>query len=302
MQNLIEITPAQALFIGLWAAIAVTGTLLGNYTATPIIYATGIGVILSGTPGALANAIVVGAAGQTVWLGFGISQGGVRPPDPIAPGIFAPVVALSAQPIIDGRMQLMTITDAGVFIGYSVPVGILMQLLITLLFTAMSPMSQLATKAVEKGKFRLFSLYSNLTLIVLMVVTFAFGTVVGFSANFLSGVANNLPDWLRTGFRVAGGMLPALGFALILKVMLKKEYLGFALLGYFLTLVFEAIAVATKTQFSILGLAIAVSAFVLIIMSLTKILDLDKLKAQAAAPVQVHSNKQNAEGEYEDGI
>lgn len=296
-----QITWVHALFIGLWAAIAVTGTLLGNYTATPLIYATGVGVILSGIDkDALANCIIVGAAGQTVWLGFGISQGGVRPPDPIAPGIFAPVVAISARAAAQTE-GLMSITDAGVYIGYSVPVGILMQLIITVLFTGMAPLSQLATNAVKKGKMWLFSIYSNTTLVSLMILTFAFGCAVGFGAEHLAKVANNLPEWLRTGFRVAGGMLPALGFALILKVMLKKEYMGFALLGYFLALVFNAISVATGTNFSVLGLAIAITAFVLIIISIPKLVGLDKLQPQAAA-TPAHSNTQNEKGEYEDGI
>ncbi|ADE19370.1 PTS sugar transporter subunit IIC [Mycoplasma crocodyli] len=293
-----EITSAQALFIGLWAAIAVTGTLLGNYTATPLVYATGVGIIL----GDIQTGIIVGAAGQTVWLGFGVSQGGVRPPDPIAPGIFATVIAIASRQSSGGvALAPMTITDAGVFIGYSVPIGIMMQLLITFLFTLMSPISQLAKKAIENEKYWLFKLYSNMSMIVLVLFTFGFGIAVGFSANGLSTLANEIPDWLRIGFRVAGGLLPALGFALILKVMIKKEYIGFVFIGYFLTLVFEIIATVTKTSFSVLGLAITAFGFVMIIVSIAKLAGFDEKLKTPIMPINMQNN-QNNNGGQDEGI
>lgn len=296
-----EISTAQALFIGLWSALAITGTLLGNYTAVPLIYATGVGVILQD----IQTGIIVGAAGQTVWLGFGISQGGVRPPDPIAPGIFATVLAITSRHA-DGAMPTtpITITDAGVFIGFSVPVGIMMQLLITFIFTMLSPLSQMSQKAVEQGKYRKFQFLSHSTMLVLVLVTFAFGTAVGFSANALSDVANSIPNWLRQGFRVAGGMLPALGFALILKVMIKKEYLGFAFLGYFLAIVFDVIAITTKTNFSVLGLAITAVAFVLIVIYIAKLAGFDsKLKQHNITSVNIQNTDKNSQkGGFEDGI
>lgn len=300
-----EISTIQAVFIGIWAAIAISGTLLGNYTSTPLIYATGVGVIL----GDIQTGVIVGAAGQTLWLGFGVAQGGVRPPDPIAPGIFATVLAIVARHSqSEAALALagpMTITEASVFITYSVPIGILMQLVITLLFTIMSPLSSLAQKVVEKEKYGLFRFYSNATMIVLVIVVFIFGFIVGFSANAVGNFAESLPVWLRNGFKVAGGMLPALGFALILKVMLKKEYLGFVFVGYFLAIVFDLVNRYTGTSFSVLALAITAFGIVLIIVSIGKLSGIsDKIKqlemqrAHAPAPA-VGATQQGGE---EDGI
>ena len=39
-------------------------------------------------------------------------------------------------------------------------------------------------------------------------------------------------SWLTHGFEVAGGMLPAVGFAMLLKVMLKIDFLPFLLIGF----------------------------------------------------------------------
>lgn len=292
-----EITTIQAIIIGLWAAIAITGSLLGNYTATPIVYAAGVGIIL----GDIETGVIVGAAGQTVWIGFGISQGGVRPPEPIAPGIFATVLAITSRPIVpEGATQAaISITEAGVFIGFSVPIGILMQLVITSLFTGLAPISQWAKTALENGKYRRFTILSHTSFVVLMLLAFIFGLIVGLSANGLATVANGLPDWLRTGFRVAGGMLPALGFALILKVMLKREYLGFVFIGYFLAIVFDAIAKVTQTSFSVLGLAITAVGLVLIILSIAKLAGFDQKLKTSVAPAGVAANVQVGE---QDGI
>lgn len=50
----------------------------------------------------------------------------------------------------------------------------------------------------------------------------------------LNNLVTLIPKWLLNGLTVAGGMLPAIGFAMIMSVMLKKEFIPFALLGYIL--------------------------------------------------------------------
>jgi len=41
-----------------------------------------------------------------------------------------------------------------------------------------------------------------------------------------------MPAWLSHGFEIAGGILPAVGFALLLKVMLKGRFIAYLLLGF----------------------------------------------------------------------
>ena len=41
-----------------------------------------------------------------------------------------------------------------------------------------------------------------------------------------------LPVLLTHGFEVAGGILPAVGFAMLLKVMLKMEFVPYLLIGF----------------------------------------------------------------------
>ena len=48
----------------------------------------------------------------------------------------------------------------------------------------------------------------------------------------MEAFVNALPKWLISGFSVAGGLIPAIGFAMILSVMLKKELTPYVILGY----------------------------------------------------------------------
>ena len=47
-------------------------------------------------------------------------------------------------------------------------------------------------------------------------------------------LVNNFPAWLSTGLNVAAGMLPAMGFAILLHYLPIKKYGYFLILGYVL--------------------------------------------------------------------
>jgi len=44
----------------------------------------------------------------------------------------------------------------------------------------------------------------------------------------------SVPAWLTTGLGKAGGILPAVGFAMVLRMMYKAEYLPFLAAGFVL--------------------------------------------------------------------
>lgn len=67
-----EITIVQAVLIGLWTGVCLSGMLLGIYTNRCLIMATGVGLILGDLPTGLA----MGAVGELAFMGFGVSQGG----------------------------------------------------------------------------------------------------------------------------------------------------------------------------------------------------------------------------------
>jgi PTS system mannose-specific IIC component len=57
-------------------------------------------------------------------------------------------------------------------------------------------------------------------------------TTVG--SSYVQAIINAIPDWLNRGLTVASGMLPALGFAILLRQLPMKKYGYFILFGFVL--------------------------------------------------------------------
>ena len=83
------------------------------------------------------------------------------------------------------------------------------------------------------------------TLPVLLVMT------VG--ADLISNLILAIPDWLMNGFTVAAGMLPALGFAILMKYLPIKKYGIFLIFGFVLS------AYASLPMLAIAALAFVVA-------------------------------------------
>ena len=71
---------------------------------------------------------------------------------------------------------------------------------------------------------------SQVPFLGLWVLPIVLLTTVG--AQYVETVINAIPAWLNNGLNVASGMLPALGFAILLRQMPMKKYGYFILLGY----------------------------------------------------------------------
>ena len=43
-----------------------------------------------------------------------------------------------------------------------------------------------------------------------------------------------VPKWITDGLGMAGGLMPAIGFGILLNIMLRKEYVAYYILGFVL--------------------------------------------------------------------
>ena len=73
--------------------------------------------------------------------------------------------------------------------------------------------------------------YSSLVLIVLFKVVPIFAALV-LGGNYIKDLFDKIPPVIMTGLNVAGGMLPAIGFAMLLNMMLKKNMWPYLLVGF----------------------------------------------------------------------
>lgn len=213
-----EISMLQAVLIALWTGLCLAGMLLGLYTNRCLVMATGVGIIL-GDP---VTGLAMGAVGELAFMGYGVSQGGSIPPNHMGPGIVGAIMAITAHVEVETALAL------------SIPFAVGFQFVLTATYTFATTLTGFATKALEKKNFRSFRFAANLTVWVFFVVGCLIGLAASLSASGLEAVINMIPAWLSTGLTVAGKMLPAVGFAMILNVMAKKELIPFVLLGYVL--------------------------------------------------------------------
>lgn len=214
-----DISLTQAILIGLITAFCYAGQLLGIYTNRSIVMSFLVGLVLGDIP----TALTFGALAELAFMGFGVGAGGTVPPNQLGPGIVGTIMAITL------KNQGVTPESA---LSLSFPFAVLFQLLTTALYTAFSGTTETSKKLIAEGKYEKYKLVANATFIGFLVVGFIVGFASAVSLPALQAFVDVLPQWLITGFSVAGGLIPAIGFAMIMSVMLKKEYIPYVLLGY----------------------------------------------------------------------
>lgn len=227
----------QAILIGLWTAFCYSGMLWGIYTNRAIVLSFGVGLILGDIPTALS----CGAIAELAFMGFGVGAGGTVPPNPIGPGIIGTLMAIT--------MKGVTPQSA---LALSIPFAVAIQFLQTFIYTLMAGLPEATNKALKAKKFGKYRLLANSTVCLFAIVGFLLGFLGAFSMDTLQHLVKLIPAWLLSGLSIAGGMLPAIGFAMILSVMLKKELVPFAILGYVL---------AAYLKLPVIGIALVASIF-----------------------------------------
>lgn len=211
-----QLTILQIVLIGLWTGICWTGMLLGTYMFRSIVLATGVGIIL----GDVQTGLAVGAIAELAFMGFGVGAGGTVPPSPLGPGIVGAIIAITTK------------TSPAVAFTLSIPFAIAFQFLQTSLYVLMSGIAEAAKRAVEKGEYLKFRLYSNSTFILFLIGGFILGAFCAGASSTVKVIVEALPPLIVQSLKLAGQMLPAIGFATILSVMSKKELLPYMLIGY----------------------------------------------------------------------
>ena len=234
-----EIHLWQCVLVGLWTAFCITGMLTGTYLTRCLVMAAGVGVIL----GDVETGLAMGAVGELAFLGFGVSSGGSVPPNPVGPGIVGAVLAITAK----GQG-----IDAEAALAYSFPFAILVQFLITCIYTIAAGFPEKAARAVDNGRWGKYCLLANGTILMFAGTGFVIGFAAAFHAQGLGQLIGAIPEWLTGGLTTAGKMLPAVGFAVILSVMCGWDTGAFVILGY---------SAAAYLDVPVLGIALISGAF-----------------------------------------
>lgn len=211
------ISLSQGIIISIFAVIAGADFWLeGFYIFRPMIVCIVTGFLL----GDLKLGIVAGGLTELAFAGL-TPVGGTQPPNPIMAGIMTVVLAYS------------TGHSPATAIGLSLPFSILMQYIVLFYYSAFSLLTKKTMEYADKAETKKFSwlVFSPTIIVALTYGIFTFLCVYA-AQTPMSQLVNAMPTWLSHGFEIAGGILPAVGFAMLLKNMLKMKYVPYLLLGF----------------------------------------------------------------------
>lgn len=183
-----------------------------------------IGVFVGVLTGKMSEAMVIGAQLQLVYLGVTSTPGGNVPNDPALAGCIAiPIGVLSGM-------------KPEVAIALAVPFGVMGVFVDQLRRTTNTFWVHRADKYAEEGNTKgIFTCAYVLPAIAGFIIRFPIVFVINyFGVTLAETILAVIPEWLLHSFEIMGGILPALGFAITLTVIGKKELIPFFIIGFFM--------------------------------------------------------------------
>ncbi|MGX7198002.1 PTS mannose/fructose/sorbose/N-acetylgalactosamine transporter subunit IIC [Enterococcus olivae] len=187
----------------------------------PIVVGPLVGLVL----GDLQSGVMIGASLEAVFMGA-INVGGTAAVNPAVGTVFGTAFAI----ILNGGSE--------VALTLAIPIGILagaMETLISILLSASAePFDRLAKEGKEKS---IIALHFGLWVLKFLSFSIVVFVAVLVGSGPIKAFVDSIPEVVMNGLAVCGGLLPAAGFAILLKMLWEKKiaifyFLGFTLVAY----------------------------------------------------------------------
>lgn len=242
-----EISVLQALIISFWVALVMSRSLFGGATTTlrftPMMTGLVVGVVFN----RVADAMMITAAIQLIYMGV-FSPGGQMPSEPAIAAAIAVPVALLGDLTPEAAISI------------AVPVGLLGSYLYQFRFFINTFVMQEFTDRYAReanGKMLTVSIVIIPIVVALLIfVPFMFVALYYGAPVIADIVASNAGTTLFHVLSVIGGGLAAIGIAVTVYVIGKKNYIAFFLLAYFMAVILKDLNV-TMVVYAIVGALIS---------------------------------------------
>lgn len=209
---------SHAVFLSLFIAVVMTENYGYGYwmISRPIFAGPMLGFIM----GDLSTGLMVGASVELMYMGV-LPIGGSVPPNAQIAGMIGTAFA-----ILSGG-------GPKVGIALALPIGILAQFLIMLAWNCNIVLMHRADRCLQKGDTRGLE-RTHLFGIVIFFLVFFIPTflAIRFGSDWVGALVARLPAWFMEGLGVASGILPAVGMAMLLRMMNLRKYWPFFSLGF----------------------------------------------------------------------
>lgn len=212
----------QAILVGLVGVVAVIDSrLIGRQNISrSLILATLTGLVL----GDLKTGIIVGASLELMSMGF-VAIGAAAPPNMM----FGSIIATS--------FVILTGSSTEAALALAIPVAMLGNFQDVLMRMVISRLGHGADRNIAEGNYeaakRKHVLWAILLNSILYFIPIFLSIYLG--TDLVQSVVNAIPEALTTGLNVAGSLLSALGFAMLLNTMLTKKLFIYFLFGFLIT-------------------------------------------------------------------
>ena len=238
-----EITLVQGIMLTIMAVVVGLDFFLeAFFVFRPLIVSTLTGLIL----GDVVLGLQCGALIELAFAGL-TPAGGTQPPNPVLAGLMGTVLAFT------------TGCSPEEALGLCLPFSFLGQYMILLYY---SLFSFFMGKADEAAKNADTGAITRINLTTMLIVSLSYG-VLAFLCTYVAqdlmvAFVGALPAVITHGLEVAGGILPAVGFAMLLRVMMKVKYLPYLIAGFLMATFIE---MPNLLPVALLGTAFALTDF-----------------------------------------
>lgn len=208
-----------AILLGLIGAFAIYDYAIGTcYIFRPLVTGVLVGIVF----GDVAQGAIIGASLELMFMGA-VSVGAYIPPDIVTGGILGTAFAISLG------------QDAGIAMAMALPISLIALVVNNLVFMSASVIAQLAdryaAKGNEKGVFFVMNLIGFIRCLAAFIMVAA-GYYLG--SDTMQALLDSIPAFITNGLSVAAGILPAVGIAVLAKMILNKRLIPFMILGFIL--------------------------------------------------------------------
>ncbi|WP_338210236.1 PTS mannose/fructose/sorbose transporter subunit IIC [Lactiplantibacillus paraxiangfangensis] len=197
----------------------------------PVIACTLIGLVT----GQLVPCMILGGSLQMIALGWANIGAAVAPDAALAAVASAIILVLGGQ----GRAGVASA------IAIAVPLAVAGLLLTIIARTLATAIVHVMDRAAEEGSFTKIDIWQWIAICMQgLRIAIPAAAILAVGAGPVRAMLNSMPSWLTDGLSIGGGMVVAVGYAMVINMMASREMWPFFALGFVLAAVSELTLIA----------------------------------------------------------
>ncbi|XKL30820.1 PTS mannose/fructose/sorbose transporter subunit IIC [Lactiplantibacillus plantarum] len=206
----------------------------------PVVACTLIGLVT----GQLVPCIILGGSLQMIALGWANIGAAVAPDAALASIASAIILVLGGQ----GRAGVSSA------IAIAVPLAVAGLLLTIIARTLATGIVHIMNRAAEEGSFSKIDFWQWVAICMQgLRIAIPAALILAVGATPVKAMLNAMPSWLTDGLSIGGGMVVAVGYAMVINMMASREVWPFFALGF----VLAAISEITLIGLGAIGISLA---------------------------------------------